>query len=62
MPNGDTAFWLALLSYPCSQERRARLWNGYIGWKPPRVLRRAVDLPQVVFERLDPETHVGCVP
>ena len=40
MPNGDTAFWLALLGHPCDQEKRARLWNGYIGWKLPPALRR----------------------
>lgn len=39
MPNADTAFWLALLGYPCDQEQRARLWNGYIGWKLPPGLR-----------------------
>lgn len=39
MPNGDTAFWLALLRHPCDQKKRARLWNGYIGWKMPPRLR-----------------------
>ena len=39
MPNGDTAFWLALVGHPCDQEQRARLWNGYIGWKMPPSLR-----------------------
>ncbi len=38
MPNAHTAFWMALLDYASDQDQRARLWNGYIGWKlPPRL-------------------------
>lgn len=37
MANEHTAFWLALLNMHDDSER-ARLWNGYLGWKlPPKV-------------------------
>ena len=39
MPNGDTAFWRALLGHPCEHAQRVRPWNGYIGWKMPPRLR-----------------------
>ena len=37
MANEHTAFWLALLNHS-DRNQRARLWNGYLGWKlPPKV-------------------------
>ena len=34
----NTAFWLALLDMGQDIDQRARLWNGYLGWKlPPRI-------------------------
>ena len=39
MSNEHTAFWRALLDHRHDQEERARLWNGYIGWKMPPRLR-----------------------
>ncbi len=39
MPNDYTAFWCALLDYARTQDRGARLWNGYIGWKLPPGMR-----------------------
>ena len=33
-----TEFWLALLDQDHDTDQRARLWNGYLGWKlPPRI-------------------------
>ena len=38
MPNEHTEFWLALLHHSQDMDERARLWNGYLGWKlPPEV-------------------------
>lgn len=38
MANEHTEFWLALLNYSQDQERRARLWNGYLGSHlPPKM-------------------------
>ncbi|MYB54241.1 MAG: pentapeptide repeat-containing protein [Acidobacteriia bacterium] len=39
MPNGEIAFWRAILDLPGKHEQKARLWNGYIGWKLPPGLR-----------------------
>ena len=34
----NAAFWLALLAQGQDMDQRARLWNGYLGWKlPPRI-------------------------
>lgn len=34
----NAAFWLALLDMEQDIDQRARLWNGYLGWKlPPRI-------------------------
>lgn len=33
MANKHTDFWLALLGYCEEADQRARLWNGYLGWK-----------------------------
>lgn len=35
MANDHTAFWLALLNGNPDLDQRARLWNGYLGWKLP---------------------------
>lgn len=38
MANKHTAFWLTLLDQGRDTDQRARLWNGYLGWKlPPRI-------------------------
>ena len=38
MANEHTSFWLALLNWNHDSDQRARLWNGYLGWKlPPRA-------------------------
>ncbi len=41
MANAHTDFWLALLNL--GDDRRTRLWNGYLGWKLPRKVRRGPD-------------------
>ena len=34
----NAAFWLGLLAQGQDMDQRARLWNGYLGWKlPPRI-------------------------
>ena len=35
MANKHTAFWLALLNGNHDSDQRARLWNGYLGWRLP---------------------------
>ena len=35
MANDHTPFWLALLNGNRDPDQRARLWNGYLGWKLP---------------------------
>lgn len=35
MADEHTAFWLALLAQGRDAKQRARLWNGYLGWKLP---------------------------
>ena len=35
MADEHTAFWLALLDQARDTDQRARLWNGYLGWKLP---------------------------
>lgn len=38
MADEHTAFWLALLDQGRDTDQRARLWNGYLGWKlPPEI-------------------------
>ena len=37
MANEHTAFWLALLDQGQDLDQRARLWNGYLGWKLPQI-------------------------
>ena len=34
-----TPFWVALMNHCGEGEQRARLWNGYVGWKLPSELR-----------------------
>ena len=41
MSNNHTTFWLALMELRRDREQRARLWNGYVGWKLPPWLRGA---------------------
>ena len=36
MADEHTAFWLALLNGNHDSDERARLWNGYLGWKLPQ--------------------------
>lgn len=53
MSNDHTPFWLALIDRSADREGRARLWNGYIGWKLPQSLRGEVarsGWPQYVVE------------
>ncbi len=35
MSTGSKEFWLSLLAKGETREQRARLWNGYIGWRLP---------------------------
>lgn len=35
-------FWVALMNHHGDREQRARLWNGYLGWKLPPRLRGEV--------------------
>ncbi len=39
MANKHTAFWLALLAQGRDTDQRVRLWNGYLGWKPPPQIK-----------------------
>lgn len=39
MSNGHTEFWLSLVAEGSTREKRARLWNGYIGWRLPTDIR-----------------------
>ena len=52
MANEHTTFWLALLNRDHDPVRRARLWNGYLGWKLPRAAKGEGDIapswPQLV--------------
>ena len=52
MANEHTAFWLALLNRDHDPDRRARLWNGYLGWKLPPAAKGEGDIaagwPQLV--------------
>ena len=54
MPNKHTGFWLALLNLGEDQNRRARLWNGYLGWKLPSRVKGKFDpnggWPQLIVD------------
>lgn len=53
MSEAHTAFWVALLNHHEDGERRARLWNGYLGWKLPPTLRGEVPQqgwPQLIVD------------
>ncbi len=49
MANEHTEFWLALLNL--GDDRRARLWNGYLGWKLPSKAKGKFD-PKVLPPQL----------
>lgn len=50
MANEHTDFWLALLNHQ-DMDQRARLWNGYLGWKlPPKI--RGQEPPQQGWPQL----------
>ena len=55
MANKHTAFWLALLNGNHDSDHRARLWNGYLGWKlPPKVKGEdatRAGWPQLIVDR-----------
>ena len=57
MANKHTAFWLALLAQDRDAGHRARLWNGYLGWKlPPKIKGEGEpqsSLPQLVVDPPD---------
>ena len=52
MANEHTDFWLALLNL--GDDRRARLWNGYLGWKLPSKVKGKLDpkggWPQLIVD------------
>ncbi|MDE0347332.1 MAG: hypothetical protein OXI66_16365 [Boseongicola sp.] len=54
MPNEHTDFWIALLNLGKDQDRRARLWNGYLGWKLPSRVKGKFDpkggWPQLIVD------------
>ena len=52
MSDAHTPFWVALLNHHEDREQRARLWNGYLGWKLPPRLRESVSgvWPQIVVD------------
>ena len=35
----NAAFWLGLLAQGQDMDQRARLWNGYLGWKLPSDIK-----------------------
>ena len=43
MANKHTEFWLALLDLGKGADHRARLWNGYLGWKLPSKIKGKID-------------------
>ncbi len=43
MSNKHADFWYALLNHSQDQKRRARLWNGYLGWKLPSKTKGEID-------------------
>ena len=43
MPSENANFWLALLNLGQDQDRRTRLWNGYLGWKLPSGVKESID-------------------
>ena len=53
MADAHTPFWVALLNHHRDREKRARLWNGYLGWKLPPRFRGEVPQsgwPQLVVD------------
>ena len=51
MANEHTAFWLALLNQGHDTNQRARLWNGYLGWKLPSRIKEEEE-PQRSWPKL----------
>ena len=57
MANKHTEFWLALLNQGKEPDYRARLWNGYLGWKLPPKIKGKIDpkggWPQLIVDTPD---------
>ena len=53
MSDAHARFWVALMNHHRDREQRARLWNGYLGWKLPPRLRGEVPQsgwPQLIVD------------